>query len=166
MADEATAGPGAHRETVRRQWVDYNGHMNVAYYVLVFDHGTDKILDHLGIGGRYRERTGHSVFVVESHLTYEAEVVAGDGLRVTTRVLGCDDKRLHLFHAMHRDDDGRLAATNELMFVHVDMGTRRAAPFPEDARRRIEAAIRAESSAPPPQAGRAIGLPARRPQAR
>lgn len=164
MADDATAGPGPHRETVRPEWVDYNGHMNVAYYVLVFDHGTDNVLDHLGIGRRYCESTGRSMFVVESHVTYEAEVLAGDGLRVTSRVLGCDGKRLHLFHAMHREKDGRLAATNELMFVHVDLGARRAAPFPDDARVRIEAAIAAQSAAPPPpQAGRAIALAAERP---
>jgi acyl-CoA thioester hydrolase len=164
LADDAEARSGPHRETVRPEWVDYNGHMNVAYYVLVFDHGTDKVLEHLGVGRRYREQTGRSVFVVESHVTYEAEVVAGDRLSVTSRVLGSDDKRLHLFHAMHRETDGRLAATNELMFVHVDMGARRAAPFPDDSRARIEAAIKAQSAEPmPPQAGRAIGFAAKRP---
>lgn len=164
MADDATAGLSPHRETVRPEWVDYNGHMNVAYYVLVFDHGTDNAFDHLGLGHEYRESTGCSAFVVESHITYEAEALAGDGLRVTSRVLGCDGKRLHLFHAMHRERDGRLAATNELMFVHVDLGARRAAPFPEDARARIEAAIAAQSAEPPPpQAGRAIAPVARRP---
>lgn len=164
MADDATAGLRPHRETVRPEWVDYNGHMNVAYYVLVFDHGTDKALEHLGVGRRYCARTGRSVFVVESHVTYEAEVVAGDELRITSRVLGCDDKRLHMFHAMHRAHDGRLAATNELLFVHVDMGARRATVFPDDARARIEAAVRAQSAEPmPPQVGRAIGLKLKRP---
>lgn len=165
MADDAKAVLEPHRETVRPEWVDYNGHMNVAYYVLVFDHGTDKVLEHLGIGRRYREQTGRSVFVVESHVTYEAEVTAGDGLAVASRVLGCDDKRLHLFHAMTRERDGRLAATNELMFVHVDMGARRAMPFPDNIRARIEAAIKAQTGAPmPPQLGRAIGFAARRPE--
>ncbi len=162
MAGKAQTVWGPHRETVRREWVDYNGHMNVAYYVMVFDHGTDNVLEHLGLGRAYRESTGRSVFVVESHLTYEAEVGVGEGLTVASRVIGCDEKRLHLFHAMHRDGDGRLAATNELMFVHVDLGRRRAAPFPDEARGRIEAAIAAESGAPPPpQAGRAIRLPPR-----
>ena len=162
MADRATAGLKPHRETVRREWVDYNGHMNVAYYVLVFDHGTDVVLDRLGTGRAYCETTGRSLFVVESHLTYEAEAVAGDALRVDSRVLGCDDKRLHLFHAMHRDKDGRLAATNELLLVHVDLGARRASPFPDDVRARTEALLAAQSAKPPPQAGRAIALSARR----
>lgn len=163
MADDATAGLSLHRETVRPEWVDYNGHMNVAYYVLVFDHGTDNVLEHLGLGRQYRDSTGRSVFVVESHVTYEAEVLAGDAVAVTSRVMGCDGKRLHLFHAMHREKDGRLAATNELMFVHVDLRARRAALFPADTRARIEAAIAAQSAEPPPpQAGRTIALAAGR----
>jgi acyl-CoA thioester hydrolase len=167
MADRSTAGQSPHREVVRPEWVDYNGHMNVAYYVLVFDHGTDNVLDRLGLGRGYCETAGRSLFVVESHVTYEAEAVAGDRLRVASRILGCDDKRLHLFHAMHRDKDGRLAATNELMLVHVDLGRRRAAPFPDDARRRIEAAVAAQSAEPwPPQAGRAIGFSAKRSRGR
>jgi len=118
----------------------------------------------LRLGSQYRDSAGRSLFVVESHITYEAEVLAGDAVAVTSRVLGCDGKRLHLFHAMHRERDGLLAATNELLFVHVELGGRRAAPFPNDARARIEAAIAAQSAKPPPsQAGRAIAPVARRP---
>ena len=101
---------------------------------------------------------------VESHVTYEAEVLAGDAVAVTSRVMGCNGKRLHLFPAMHREKDGWLAATNELMFVHTDLRARRAVSFPDDAKARIEAAIAAQSAAPPPsQAGRAIALAAGRP---
>jgi acyl-CoA thioester hydrolase len=156
-ADPAQLEP--HEETALPEWVDYNGHMNVAYYVMVFDHGTDKLLNHIGLGKVYRERTGQSVFVVESHVTYEQEVNAGDGLRVTSRILGLDDKRLRVFHHMHRVENDALAATNELMFLHVDLAARRTAPFPDEAARRIEALIESQSGLPhPPQAGRAIGL--------
>ena len=150
-----------HQETALPDWVDYNGHMNVAYYVMVFDHGTDKLFDHIGLGKDYREQTGQSVFVVESHVTYEYEVHAGDGLRVPSLILGHDDKRLHVFHHMHRTENNALAATNELMFLHVDLAARRSATFPEDAVRRIEALTKAQSALPPPQAGRAIGLKAK-----
>ena len=150
-----------HQETALPDWVDYNGHMNVAYYVMVFDHGTDKLFDHIGLGKNYREQTGQSVFVVESHVTYEHEVHAGDGLRVTSLILGHDDKRLQVFHHMHRTENNALAATNELMFLHVDLAARRSATFPEDAVRRIEALTKAQSALPPPQAGRAIGLKAK-----
>ncbi|MAF95114.1 MAG: thioesterase-like protein [Rhodospirillaceae bacterium] len=148
-----------HQETALPEWVDYNGHMNVAYYVMVFDHGTDKLLDHIGLGKDYREQTGQTLFVVESHVTYEYEVRAGDGLRVTSLILGHDDKRLHVFHHMLRTENDVLAATNELMFVHVDLAARRSATFPQQAVRRIEALTKAQSALPrPPQAGRAIGL--------
>jgi len=159
MSDDSLSALAPHEETVRPEWVDYNGHMNVAYYVLVFDHGTDAFLNHAGLGQDYRERTGHSVFVVEAHVTYQGEVGAGDGLRVTTQLLGHDSKRLHLFHHMHRIGDGRPAAANELMFVHVDMATRRGTPFPDQAMRRLDALEKAGAGLPrPAQAGRAIGL--------
>ena len=153
-----------HREKVRPEWVDYNGHMNVAYYVMVFDHGTDRLLDHLGLGRDYRDAGGRSVFVVEAHVTYDSELRAGDEVAVSSRALGRDDKRLHVFHEMRRADDGTLAATNELLFLHVDTKTRRAMPFPDAAGARIDSLIRAQSGLPvPDRAGRAIGLRAKRP---
>ena len=67
-----------YRAPVEAAWIDYNGHMNVAYYVLMFDRATDALLDRLGLGAAYRRRTDHSLFVLESHVTYEREVKAGD----------------------------------------------------------------------------------------
>ena len=79
-----------HEETVRPEWIDYNGHMNFAYYVLVFDHATDVLFDALGIGSDYcRERT-NSNFVLETHTLYEREVGGGDRLRVRCRLLDAD----------------------------------------------------------------------------
>jgi len=152
-----------HRETVRPEWVDYNGHMNVAYYVLVFDHATDRFLDYLGLGADYRARTERSVFVVEAHVTFDREALEGDGVEVTTRLLDHDAKRLHLFHEMSRADGGELVATNELMLLHVDLETRRATPLPDDAGTRIAAVADARPGHPrPPRAGRSIGLDAGR----
>jgi acyl-CoA thioester hydrolase len=161
-----TEGPtlSPHREKVRPEWVDYNGHMNVAYYVMVFDHGTDRLLDHLGLGRIYRDADGRSVFVVEAHVTYDRELKAGDEVAVSSRILGRDDKRLHVFHEMRRVDDEALAATSELLFLHVDMSTRSATPFPDAAKARIDALIRMQSGLPlPDRAGRAIGLGTKRP---
>lgn len=158
-----------HRETVRHEWVDYNNHMNVAYYVLVFDHATDAFLDHVGLGTAYREATGCSVFVAEAHITYEQEVSEGDPLQVTTRVLGFDGKRLILFHQMFRGDDAEPAATpvatNEVLCLHVDLGVRRTAPLPAEAAKRLAAVAAKHASLPAPaQAGRSIRLDARRPR--
>lgn len=159
------APPAPHVETVRPEWVDYNGHMNVAYYVLVFDHATDAVMDFLDLGEAYRERTTGSVFVGEAHVTYEREVGAGDTLSVASRILGFDGKRLILYHEMHADGIEGLVATNEVLCLHVDLETRRTAPIPAEAARRIERAVLEQSALPrPSRAGRAIGLDTRRPR--
>lgn len=153
-----------HQETVQPDWIDYNGHMNVAYYVLAFDHATDAFLDHVGLGRAYAEGEGGSVFVLEAHVTYERELTEGDPLRIATRLLDADAKRLHLFHAMYHAKDGFLAATNELLLIHVDLQDRRSAPLPEKIRGHLAALVEADRTLPrPPKVGRVIGL--RRPGA-
>ncbi|MCW2237311.1 thioesterase family protein [Azospirillum canadense] len=154
-----TNGPlDLHRETVRPEWIDYNGHMNVAFYLLAFDHATDAVLDHFGIGKAYAEGEGRSMFVVEAHLTYAREVTEGDGLRFASRLLAADGKRLHLFHEMHHEEDGFLAATAEFMLVHVDLTERRTVPFaPETAESIARTAAEHARLPKPPQAGKAVG---------
>ncbi|WP_043646062.1 thioesterase family protein [Caenispirillum salinarum] len=146
-----------HQETVKPDWVDYNGHMNVAYYVLAFDHATDTFLDSVGMDAAWRERTGNSVFVVEAHVTYDREVHEGDPLTVHSRPLEVGTKTLRLFHRMEHGTEGFLAATNEVMILHVDMATRRTAPWPDDVRSALESAVAAFDAPWPEQAGRAIG---------
>ena len=149
--------PILHRETVQPDWIDYNGHMNLAYYVLVFDHATDALQDVVGLDAAYRAATGGSVFVVEAHLTYDSEVHLGEEMRVHPRVMDVDNKRLHLFHEMFAGDDDRLAATNELMILHVDLKSRRAAPFPAPVLAHLERLKMAHAALPsPPQIGRRI----------
>ena len=153
--------PRPHREIVSDAWVDYNGHMNVAYYGLVFDHATDLLLDHIGLDAERRAVLGGSVFVVEAHVTYENEVMAGETLEVETRVLDVDEKRMRVFHRMTRvdDDTGETVATNELMILYVDMTTRRSAAMPADVRANLDARRAATQDAPyPPQAGRSIAI--------
>ncbi|MBL8666488.1 MAG: thioesterase family protein, partial [Rhodospirillales bacterium] len=128
QAEPAEADP--HREVVLREWVDYNGHMNVAYYVLAFDHATDAVLDRLGAGEAYRRASGCSVFVGEMHVNYLQEVVEGDELHVASRLLAMDEKRLVLFHEMTCPRLDGAVASNEVLCVHVDLGLRRAAPWP------------------------------------
>jgi len=161
--EDAALAP--HVETVRPEWVDYNGHMNVAYYVLVFDHATDAVLDFLDLGEAYRQRTRGSIFVGEAHVTYEQEVNAGDRLSVSSRILGFDGKRIILFHEMYGEGVEGLVATNEVLCLHVDLDTRRTAPIPVAAAERINRAASHDSAFPrPSRAGRAIGLKTRRPE--
>jgi acyl-CoA thioester hydrolase len=146
-----------HRDVVRPEWVDYNGHMNVAYYVLAFDHASDTFLDAVGLGAAWRERTNGSVFVVEAHVTYDREVHEGAPLLIHSRPLEVGSKTLRLFHRMEHGTEGFLAATNEVMFLHVDMTTRRSAPWPDDVRAHLESLAAGFDAPWPEQAGRAIG---------
>lgn len=116
-----------HKETVKKEWIDYNGHMNVAYYVLAFDHATDAVLDKINMGATYRQTEEKSVFVVESHVTYEQEVVEGELLEIRSYILGYDDKRLQLLHEMFSAKTKLKCATNEIMALHVDTKTRKTA---------------------------------------
>jgi len=153
-----------HRGEIRPEWIDYNGHMNVAYYVLVFDQGTDALLDYLGMDRDYRTRTGFSTYVLESHITYERELKEGDPYRVTAQLLDFDAKRLHYFERLFHESSGTLAATTEIMLMHMNMTTVRSTPMPDAVRERIASVMTVHAQlARPAQAGRVIGIGAGRP---
>lgn len=152
-----------HVGRVLPEWIDVNGHMNLAYYLLAFDQGTDSFLNHLGIGAAYTRETGFGFFVLETHLTYARELLVGDPFRVATQVLAVDAKRLHYFHTMYHAEEGSLVATNELMALHVDLGVRRSSPWPEKAAKALAGIAERHRDVPhPPQAGRAIAMERRR----
>lgn len=149
---------------VPSQWIDYNGHMNVAYYVLAFDHATDAFMEELGIGQDYRLQMGCSMFVVETHVNYQRELVAGDPMRITTQLLGFDSKRIHCFHRLYHAGRGFLSATTELMLIHVAMAERHSAPMPLAAMDRLSTLMAAHVQLPrPPQSGRVMGVRAKAP---
>lgn len=145
--------------TVLPEWIDYNGHLNVAYNLLVFDRASDHLFDHLGLGEAYRLASNHSLYVLESHLTYERELKLGDPITVTSQLIAADAKRLHIFHRMSRGDETYLAATNELMALHVDLAGPHAAPMPEAAFIAVGRLLAEHRYLPaPPQLGRRIGI--------
>jgi acyl-CoA thioester hydrolase len=151
----------AHDETIRPEWIDSNGHMNLAYYIVIFDRALDVAFEVLDIGTDYRRRTGNSSFAAETHTLYRREVREGDAVRVTTRVLGVDAKRLHLFQEMVHRASGETSATHEQMCLHIDMATRRVAPWPADRQVALQAAVRADAALPiPAAAGRRVAMPA------
>jgi acyl-CoA thioester hydrolase len=149
----------AFQTRVNPEWIDYNGHMNVAYYVLAFDRATDAFLDNLHMGPDYARDTRHSVFVVDMNVTYKRELQAGAPLSVTTQLLGSDPKKLRIYHQMFHEEEGFLAATNEVLLVHVDLTDRRARPFPLQVRQRIDEIARQHHSLSMPEgAGRVMSL--------
>jgi carnitine 3-dehydrogenase len=146
-----------HEATVLPEWVDYNGHAHESRYLQVFGDTTDALLAVLGIDAGYLQDVG-SYFTVETHLSHLRETSAGDRLRATTQLLGCDEKRLHIFHSLHRGDD--LVATAEQMLLHVSAATGRAGPAGDAvlARARELAAAHADLRLPE-RAGRRIEMP-------
>ncbi len=150
------------RETVRPEWIDYNGHMSEAFYVLVFGHATDALMERTGMGPAYRESTGCSMYTVESHIRYLRDVPEGARLAVRTRVLGAAGKKARLTHEMYvttgvagpEAEDGPVATT-ELLALHVDRTAGRATSFPDAVRERLTAL----TEPPPSWAGRSITAP-------
>jgi acyl-CoA thioester hydrolase len=140
------------------EWIDYNGHMMDAYYFLAFTEATEAFLDHVGLGATYRARTGSGIYTAESHLSFLSGVSEGAALSYQTQLLDHDAKRLHVFHQM--TSAGTLAATCELMFLHVTDG--HVTAMPPDAARAVAALADRQAALPRPgQAGRRVGIPAR-----
>lgn len=153
-----------YRDRVRPEWIDYNGHMNVAYYVLAFDYATDAFFDYLGVGRDYKEAHDYSTFAVEMNVSYVREVREGDPLAFRTWLLGHDAKRLHYYHEMRHGDEGWLAAGCELMSLHIDMAIRRTAPFPDQIMANLDRVAAAYAAVPAPErVGRKISMPQRQP---
>ena len=121
------------------EWIDYNGHMNVGYYVLAFDMALDAPLSALGLGAEDIAKSGGSCFTLESHVRYLQELREGAPLRVAFQLLDSDTKRLHYFMYMYHAEEEYLAATIEEVNIHVAMKERRVVAFPKDVSQRVEA---------------------------
>jgi acyl-CoA thioester hydrolase len=159
MSDVSQAPFDVYRDRVRPEWIDHNGHMNMGYYLVVFDLATDEFFRWVGLDEAHRRTGGVTTFSLETHVTYQREVREGDPLRFTTRLIGFDAKRLHYFHEMWHAEAGYLAATNELMSLHVSLETRRGTPMAPEVLDRLGAILASHEKLPlPAQAGRSIGL--------
>jgi acyl-CoA thioester hydrolase len=140
-------------------WIDYNGHLNMAYYNVLFDRAVDEAYELLEIGHDYL-KTGYSAFTAEVHVRYLRELHAGDPVRVTLQLLGYDQKRLHYFEQLLHATEGWVSATSENMALHVDMTAKKTAPFPDGVMRRIGEMMATHADLPRPEAaGRRIAMP-------
>lgn len=151
---------GDYRDRVRPEWIDYNGHMNVAYYVLAFDRATDALFDRLGLGHVHRQATNQGFFVVEAHVTYGREVLEGDPLRFDCWVVELGERKLRYFLEMFHADKGYRAATIEFLGLNVDLGSRKSVPFPPALRQALQVAVDRDCARGlPAELGRAVGQP-------
>lgn len=145
---------------VEPQWIDYNGHLNMAYYNVLFDRAVDEIYEVLGIGHDYLKQTRHSTFTAEVHVRYLRELHDGDPVRVTIQLLDFDEKRIHYFETLRHAVDGWVSATSENMTLHVDMKAKKVAPFPDSVMRTLAAMKAAHAKLPVPAgASRRIAMP-------
>ena len=148
---------------IEPQWIDYNGHLNMAYYNVMFDRAIDQLWLKLGIGPAYMQTRFGSTFTAECHVRYLREIHLGDPVQVSILLLAADEKRLHTFEELRHAGEGWLSATSENMSMHVDLNTRKTAPFPPDIKARIDAVASAHAAAPRPEGiGRKVAMPSKR----
>lgn len=144
---------------VEDAWLDYNGHLNMAFYNVLFDQCVDEAFATFGLGPDYVRTRGGSFFTLEAHVTYLGEIGTGDETVSTFQILDHDAKRVHFFQELYRVSDGLRSATSEQLAMHVDMTARRSSPFPQDALDAI--AIMADKQTGlelKPQIGHVIGI--------
>jgi len=143
---------------VEPQWIDYNGHLNMAYYNVLFDRGADDLFEAMGIGPAYLKTRGFTTYAAEVHVCYLRELHQGDRVRVFSQILDHDEKRMHFYQELHHVD-GWLSATSEGLSLHIDMAGPKVAPFPSDIAARIGEIRASHAALPRPQrAGRRIGI--------
>ncbi|WP_112662561.1 thioesterase family protein [Microvirga flavescens] len=147
---------------VEPAWIDYNGHMNMAYYHVLFDRTVEEAFSTIGLGQEYAEERKASVFVAEVHTLYKRELTMHDRVRVTLQLIDFDEKRLHLYMEARHIEEGWVAATSEALFLHVDLESRKVALFPEDILNSLSVMKAAHKRlATPPALGRVMGIPSK-----
>jgi len=147
------------RMSVEDDWIDYNGHMNVAYYLVLLDRCVDEAFEELGMGPDYVAHQNASFFTVEAHINYLRELPPRAPVVATLQLLAHDEKRIRTWLELHHAEEGFLSACCDQLFLHVDMATRRTAPFPDHVLSNIETMSSAHAALPwPERAGRSIKL--------
>jgi acyl-CoA thioester hydrolase len=145
--------------TVKPDWLDANGHMNVAHYVSAFDDGGCPMFDEIGLDWDYTAGGESSLFMVSSSIDFRRELLAGSPLEMTTHLLGFDRRRIHVFQELRHAEQRYLAAQAEFVFIHVSLKTRGVTNLPAFATGRLAEILDAHAQlARPPFIGRSIGL--------
>jgi acyl-CoA thioester hydrolase len=143
---------------IEKDWIDYNGHLNMAYYNVLFDRASDDAFELMGLGPNYARDRKLTIYTAEVHICYVQELHLGDRVKVSFQLLDNDAKRLRAYQEI-RHIDGWLAATSETLSLHVDMAGPKVAPFPEDIAARVSALRDAHATLPQPErAGRSIAI--------
>jgi len=121
--------PCTHRGAVLPEWIDYNGHMNVAYYVVLLDHGADGFIDLVGMGGEFMKRHQLSTFAIDARIVYRRELMVNAPVNCYSHLLDHDEKRMQVGNYLAHAEEGWFAAYSEWVYVQIDLKTRRSARF-------------------------------------
>jgi len=135
---------------VRSEWIDHNGHLNMAYYSVLFDHGVDDAWAQFGLGVDYVKSRGMTTFAAEFHIRYVRELHEGDQVTSTFQIIEHDAKRIHSYQELWHTD-GWLAATGETLHLSIDQTGPKVAPFPDDIQARIAAMAAEHATLPRPE---------------
>ena len=161
--DELKALPAPFKCSVMQiepAWIDYNGHLNMAYYNVIMDRSIDELFAAMGMGPDYLKARNGSTMTAECHVRYVREVHLGDPLQVSITVIAADEKRIHFFEELRHATEGWLSATSENMSLHIDMSVRKVAPYPPDIADRVRAIVDAHAKLPRPDGvGRRVQMP-------
>jgi len=148
---------------IEPQWIDYNGHLNMAYYNVIMDRAIDELFAAMGMGPTHLEARNCSTMTAECHVRYLREVHLEDPVQVAMYLIAADEKRIHTFEEMRHATEGWISATSENITLHIDMSQRRVAPFPADIAAQVQAMAESHSGlARPDGVGRRIEMPARK----
>ncbi|TIL62977.1 MAG: thioesterase [Mesorhizobium sp.] len=143
---------------IEKDWIDYNGHLNMAYYNVLFDRCSDDAFEMMGMGPNYAKERRLTIYTAEVHVCYVQELHLEHKVQVYFQLIDHDEKRLRAYQEI-RHVDGWLAATSETLSLHVDMSGPKVAPFPADVLARVEEMRAAHAALPMPErAGRSIGI--------
>ena len=148
---------------IEPHWIDYNGHLNMAYYHVLFDNALGEALSLVGLGEDYIRERGMSFFTGEVHVIYKRELHLDDPVRVRLQLVGYDEKRLHIYEELCHATEGWVSATSESMTLHVDMTAKKVTPFPAPVLQALARMKAAHARLPlPAAAGRRIAMPEKR----
>tara|TARA_B100000795_G_scaffold231117_1_gene188821 strand:+ start:303 stop:776 length:474 start_codon:yes stop_codon:yes gene_type:complete len=143
---------------VIKEWIDYNGHLNDANYLVIFTKASDALQNHLGLTLEHIQNTGETLFTVETHLAYVQEIGLGEMVTITTQILETDNKRMRIFHRMFNDQN-ELLATVEMLFLCYNLLAKKVTNFSDMMVQSITILEADQSQLPwPDSAGKGIGL--------
>ena len=144
---------------VQDNWIDYNGHMNVGYYLVSFDEAIKPFFNWLGFTNEFRISNNSSTFALEAQLNFVRELSAGEEIRFESRLLDYDHKRVHFYQEMYHAEHGYLTATHESLGTYIDMSIRKTASMPDVITDRLKDVLEAHKALPvPSQVGHKIGI--------